>query len=75
MPNKADLTFERLLAGGRNSHAHGFYCPAAFPHGFGLRVYEAGLNKLEELDGEQRDEIWVRAATWRVREQFEHAPM
>jgi hypothetical protein len=33
-----------------------------------MHLQESGGDKLEDLDGELRDEIYVRAAMWRVRE-------
>jgi hypothetical protein len=73
MERDARSAFERSPSSGRDPHAHGFYSPAALPYGCGLRVHEPNFDKLEELDGEPRNELSVRAAPWRVSEFFEYS--
>ena len=47
------------------------YRPAALPSGYGLHLHEPNFDKIEEFDGEARNELRVGAAPWRPGEYFE----
>jgi len=49
------------------THTVSIFRPPSFHHGFGMHLHKPRGDKLEDLGGELLNEVYIRAAMWRVR--------